>query len=61
MSVHPKTGSTEKATNNASPPGPEKINSDKHPSFTSPSKSTRVPAPAGITAPVKENASPKKE
>ena len=46
-----------KPTSSEFPEASENIKSDKHPSVTSPASSTRVPAPAGITEPVNENAS----
>ena len=44
------------STSREFPPASENINSDKQSSETSPSSSTNVPEPAGITEPVNENA-----
>ena len=44
-------------TDSEFPLASENINSDKQSSETPPESSTRVPAPAGITEPVNENAS----
>ena len=55
-SVHPKTSINGKLTCKASPETSENIKFDIQPSVTSPSKTTKVPSPAGTTEPVNENA-----
>ena len=55
-SIHPVTVS-DQLTTKGPPAESENTNADRQSSVMSPSRTTRVPSPAGITEPVNENAS----